>query len=332
MLLRTTLIAIALSALAACGANISNLEPPRFDISNKNAPKNELQTHFVAVTVLLRQTQKLQQETFEERSRGSDYSEAMKLRLEKIIVLNRALAKSSVELYNECFGIRQTNQEIVGLCRDFVMKVFNASKTSDELYQLSLGYVYAGLEKNAAFLTDRNEKRINELIKKQYTLYTAIKTPMRSFSKVLQQTNCCDILPQKHKSGALRIIFSSGESKTTRRLANAIQKASKNTVLVEYKTKIEISIVKVDFQGMGDQIIRALPMAVIGLPIFGLPGSGGDATASASVSVQGKKYPLNLNTFEINARDQDMLLSMLANRIVGAAQFAILNNILEEQQ
>ncbi len=331
MLLRTTLTTIALFALAACSVSIPNIKQPDFQIP-KNVPKNELQARFDSVTTFLNKTQKLHQAMFEERSRGTDYSETMKLRLEKTVVVNRILAENVVELYSGCTSVPRTYTEIVGRCKDFALKVFNASKTSDELYQLLLGYTYAGLEKNPAFLTDRNEKRVNELIKKQYTLNVAVEKPLYVFAKMLQQTKCCDISPQKYKMGKPDISFSSiEENETTRRLAYAIQKASKNTVLVERPTTIIIKVAKLDLQDTGDQVVRTLTMAVIGLPIFGLPGSGGNATASANVSVQGENYKLNLNTFDMNVRDQDTLIKMLANRIVGAAHYAVLDSIIAKQ-
>ncbi|HEB71524.1 MAG TPA: hypothetical protein ENI77_02770 [Nitrospirae bacterium] len=249
-----------------------------------------------------------------------------------LIRLNRSLAENAVDLYNGCAGVPRTYTEIVKPCKDFAVKVFTASKISDEFYQLMLGYTYAGLEKNAAFLTDRNEQRANELIKKQHTLSAAVEKPLYVFAKMLQQTKCCDIQPRKRQKSKLRVIFSTiGETATTKRLADAIQRASKNTVLVERPTKIIITVAKLDLQDTGDQVARVLTMAVIGIPIFGLPGSGGDATASASVSVQGKNYQLNLNTFDINVRDQDALINMLANRIVGAAHFAVLDSMIAEQ-
>ncbi|HEB72828.1 MAG TPA: hypothetical protein ENI77_09435 [Nitrospirae bacterium] len=322
---------LLLLMLAACGPDIPNIKPPDFKVS-KNVPKNELQVRFDSVTTLLNKIQKPQQAMFEERSRGTDYSEAMKLRLETIIKLNRTMAENAVELDNGCASVPRTYTEIVKSCKDFAMKVFKASKTSDEFYQLMLGYTYAGLEKNAAFLTDRNEQRANELIKKQHTLSVAIEKPMYVFAKILQQTNCCDIQPRKRQKSKLRVIFSTiGENAAPKRLSDAIQQASKNTVLVERPTKIIIKIAELDFQGTVDQVARVLTMAVIGIPIFGLPGSGGDATASASVSVQGENYQLNLNTFDINARDQDMLTNMLANRIVGAAHFAVLDSMIAKR-
>ena len=322
---------LLLLMLAACGPDIPNIKPPDFQIP-KNTSENGLQVRFSAVTTLLNKIQKPQQAIFEERSRGTDYNEAMKLRLETIIKLNRSMAENAVELYNGCASVPRTYTEIVKSCKDFAMKVFNASKTSDEFYQLMLGYTYAGLEKNAAFLTDRNEQRANELIKKQHTLSAAVEKPLYVFAKMLQQTKCCDIQPRKRQKSKLRVIFSTiGETATTKRLADAIQRASKNTVLVERPTKIIITVAKLDLQDTGDQVARVLTMAVIGIPIFGLPGSGGDATASASVSVQGKNYQLNLNTFDINVRDQDALINMLANRIVGAAHFAVLDSMIAEQ-
>ncbi len=324
---------LLLLMLAACGPNIRNIEPADFQIP-KNTYENGLQIRFGAVTALLEQTQKLQQAMFEERSRGTDYSEALKLRLETLIRLNRALAENAVELDNGCASVPRTYTEIVGSCKDFAVAVFSASKIADELHQLSLGYTYAGLEKNPAFLTDRNEQRENYLIGKQYTLSAAVEKPLYVFAKTLQQTKCCDIQPRKHQKSKLRVTFSGSgaeENETIKRLSDAIRKASKNTILAERPIKIAISIVNVDLQGIGDQIIRALPMAIIVIPIFGLPGSGGDATASASVFFQGKNYPLNLNTFDINARDQDMLIDMLANRIVGAALFAVLGSMIAER-
>ncbi|MFC1732233.1 hypothetical protein ACFL6I_18145 [candidate division KSB1 bacterium] len=324
MFSRTIMAALVLLTLSACSVNIPNLEPLQFQ-KFESASENKLQRRFGDVKALLFQIQELKNDVFEERLSGSDYSKTIQRRTEELIVLNRTLGDGAVELYSGCVSVRQVHPEIVQPCKNFVDTVFSASELSDELYQLLLGYTYAGLEMNPAFLTSRNEKRVNTLINEQRALITKVEEPMLAFRDVLMQTACCDIPPRIHRYSNPNVVFLSGENEATKLLTGAIQLASKGTVLNEYPIEITVTVSRLEMQGIASSIGHVATFLLVGYP-----GGGGDATISATVSRSGDTPTvLEIDTFDMNARDPDVLISLVADRIVSDAHFVVLKNILK---
>lgn len=321
MFARVVLLPLLL-VVAACTVNIANLDPPLIE-RPQIAKKKDFGLN--AVVALQTKIRKLAHGIYEERARGSNYSKGIRSRLEKLIILNRTLGQNIVTLHQQC---PNTQGVLLTACTKYTRAAFKTAELSEELYGLLLGYTIAGLETNAAFLTTENEQRANKLVTEQRILFEAEAAPLQRFADAIRQTKCCIAPLQKSDSGGNpAVVFSGNTDKATdKQLADAIRKASEHSVLTAYPdVKITITMSKLDIQTTGDQVIRVAAMAIFILPVVGLPGSGGDATVSATVSQNGSApIKLTLNSYLINARDPDTLIRLVANRIVGAAHFALL--------
>ena len=341
-----TFLTLALAALAVtlsgCATNIVNLKP-------YGAPEAGTVTALERVIIKARATQqcdvlalaeqtkqmlllslplhKHHQWVYEERKNGRDYSKEMKERNEKAIRDNWRFAEEATKLYSLSATL---NSPLSSEGKSLAKAIVETANSTDEVIQLGLGYTIAGMEWNAGYLTAEKETYFNNLMKKNEALADKASVLTKAFvARIAAQASnekaaTCPEVPvgPGKEAGSPSVLFEGdGDDVDNKSLKEAILQAATGTPLTMRHKRVGITLknVVVDEYGAARTAMNVFTFFKVGY------SRGGDASLSAFVQEEGgKQIPLVVNTFEINAKNVDTLTSLVANRVVGRAHFALL--------
>ena len=343
---RVVILAAFAAVLSGCATNILNLEP--FESPNAEIAALE-QTITKAraaqqcdVLALAEQTKRIlllslplhkhHQWVYEERRNGRDYGKEMKERNEKAIKGNWKLAEEATKLYSLSATL---NSPLSGEGKSLAKATVETANSIDEVIQLGLGYTIAGMEWNAGYLTKEKETYFNDILKRNEALVGKASVLTKAFvARIAAQASngkaaTCPEVPvgPGKKAGSLSVLFEGdGDDVDNKSLKEAILQAAAGTSLTMRHKRVGITLknVVVDEYGAARTARNFFTFFMVGY------SRGGDASLSAVVQEEGgKQIPLVVDTFEINAKNTDTLTSLVANRVVGRAHFALLKKDME---
>ena len=266
-----------------------------------------------------------QQWVYNDRKSGGSYSKEVKWRIEKAIRDNWKLVEEAAKLYSLSSTL---NSPLSGEGKSLAKATVETADSADEANQLMLGYVIAGLEWNAGYLKAEKETYTNDLLKKNEAL--AIKTSVltRAFVARIaaqagnEKVTMCPEVPvgPGKKAGSLSVLFEGdGDDVDNKSLKEAVLQAAAGTSLTTRHKRVTVTLKNV-VMDRSNTVMNAFTLIMVGYP-----GGGGNASLSAFVQEEGgKQTPLVVDTFEINAKSFETLTSLMANRVVGRAHFALL--------
>lgn len=271
---------------------------------------------------------------YEQRKGGTNYSKEIRQRLEKAISENWKLGEEVAKLYSLS---ARSKTALSAEGQLFAKASFEVANLSDESNQLFLGYTIAGLESNPSFLKKEKEDYFNALLGKIDALVkeeiVATKAFVASVAAHAGRGGAmeCSVAPGvfEYAGAPVRVRFEGDNIDTSdnKLLEKAVLKASAEALATRPKeVTIILNVAEMDKYGMGRSVMNVITFLVVAYP-----GGGGDASLSAAVQEQGgDSIPLAIDAYEINARNIDALTSLVANRVVGRAHFALLKKDMGE--
>lgn len=326
--------------LNGCVVNIVNLEP-------SEAPDAEIAALEQAITkaraaqqcdvlALAEQTKRVllltlplheyQQRSYNHRKNGGSANKEMQRKLERAIKDNWRLSEEVARLYSLSATLNTVlSHQGMSLAKATV----EIADSSDEANQLMLGYVIARLEWNAGYLKAEKETYFNDLLRKNEALASKTSVLTKAFVARIaaqagnEKTAACPDAPVSpgKKTGSLSILFEGGAGEN-KSLKEAILQAATGMPLATRHKGVTITL---NVAAMDEYGAARTAMNFFTLIMVGYPGGGGNASLSAFVQEGGgNKIPLTIDTFELNAKNTDTLILLVANRVVGRAHFALL--------
>ena len=337
------LVAFA-AVLSGCVVNIVNLEP--FE-----APTAEIVVLEQAITkaraaqqcdvlALAEQTKQVlllslplheyHQWVYNDRKNGGSYSKEVKWRTENTIKDNWRFAGEAAKIYSLSATLPSPlSDEGKSLAKAIV----EVADSTDEVNQLGLGYTIAGLEWNAGYLKAEKETYFNDLLKKFEALADKTSVLTGAFVEHIaaqagngKVATCPDVptSPSKEAGVPINVLFEGdgGDAGENKPLKEAILQAATGTPLAARHKGVTITL---KVAAMDEYGAARTAVNVFTFIMFAYPGGGGNASLSAFVQEEGgNKILLTVDTFELNAKNSDTLILLVANRVVGRAHFGLL--------
>lgn len=339
--MRTFLGKIALLflvSLAASACTVVDLRnPPPVGVPASAVASLDQTVSGVGSSAIVSQTKKVlvdQQEkayplmvnAYKLRASGTNYSEDMRSWLTQLADIYRRMGEDAAALYLSCKTSPDATVRDKGMA--FAASAFKLAETENEFSQLGLGYTYAGLEKNFGFITKAKEKYANALSLKADSQTAEFNKAAEEFSATLAQAapnrtldpSTPAILDPSGNSEV--VVTASAEAKNREPLLHSkIEQALAGTLLERSaNAKLMVNLGKLEGAG-GVWGFKTILLGPLNPEVWG----GGASSFQAALAVNGgTPKALPVNTYEIVARNESVLASLIATRVVDAANFALL--------
>ncbi len=339
---------IALFILGGC-VHVVNLEPSKPPTINtttienvaKDAQVSGNQSDIVALAKQIKnmlvtenEAYNLQQVLYvEQNNKGAGsaaiHSEERRKRYGEAIPINWKLGDEANKLYQIAKHSRpDLSSEGMALAKT----VLSLADTSDVSDQFSFVYVLSGMESNSDYLGSKKEGIYDTIAKKRARTSKTADALMKKFiahlSKV--QTSGAQAPEQFAISDNIgnlpvKLVLTGGglNADKTRMLKEDIEKALASTSLANRQKQVTIyaNIADMDSHTVRRYMLNSVTFFLVGY--FDM-GSGGAEFSAFVQNSDGKKIPLDVNSYEIGAKDTSLLTNLVALRVVGRAQMTIL--------